>query len=145
MTAYTGVILTKGRSGELGGQYLARGKFDLTAALANGDTITWTGIKPQGTLTRSFEIYGPELDTSATPTGGMSVGDAATTVGGGDPDGYLTTKGMEAAGDQLYYKGDGALIGNDSDSTNVVVVVNDTVASGASVGSIYIDVIYEGV
>ena len=145
MTAYTGTIVSEGRGGELGQQFSAIGKYALTGALVNGDTITWSNLLPKNTVkVIAFRFWSVELDTGGTPTTLFTIGD------GTDPDGYLTSKGgavtlSNSLAGQLSYFGDGALIGaDDAASRDVVLTVTAAVATGATSGTLWVEVLLEG-
>ena len=92
MTAYTGTVPILPKGGELGALQFAQGKFSLSAALANADTITISNVLPvQGAEVVSIELTAVELDTDGSPTMTFTVGD------GVDADGYFTTTSGGAA------------------------------------------------
>lgn len=146
MTALVGAApIIKGRSGERGTQYTALLKYTLLAALVNADTITWSNCLPNGKFrVVGFEVWGVELDTHGTPTMLFTVGD------GVDADGYkLSASGaiglQNSLAGQLFYKGDGALIGTTDAANDVVLTVTAAVATGATSGDIWIEVVLEGI
>lgn len=145
MTALVGTTVIKGRSGERGTQYAALLKYTLLAALVNGDTITWSNCLPNGKFkVVGFRIWGVELDTNASPTMLFTVGD------GVDADGYKLSAGggvglQNSLAGQLVYLGDGALIGTTDAANDVVLTVTAAVATGATSGDIWIELVIEGV
>lgn len=147
MTAYTGTVTIPARAGERGQQHTGLLTYALTGALVNADTITWSNAVPLGAQAKivDLQFWSPELDTDATPTATFIIGD------GTDTDGYLTTKGaavglQNSLAGQLFYKGDGAVIGTVTQaSRNIVLTVNAAVATGATSGTLRIAVTVEGV
>lgn len=150
MTALTGTVVTQGKNGELGQQYTCVGTYTLSGALVAADTITWTNILPKG----KFKIvtgryYSPELDTHASPTGTIIIGD------GTDTDAYLTTTNVglpaqaPANGLPLSIGMDGASIGTTFGSTtslrNVVLTVVGVMATSVTSGTIRVEFVIEGV
>jgi len=150
MTAFTALTINPAKIGEVGEIVVGTGTFTLTGALANTDTITFTGIVSPGNFrVIGFDIWSNEIDTDATPTGTWTVGNAT------DPDGYLTTQNMglpaqlPANGSQLRYSGNGALIGTNigtvSTDGNVVVTVTAAVATSATTGAVNVRIWVQGV
>ncbi len=145
MTAYTGTITVAGKNGEVGQQFNAVGKYTFGTEVEDTDTITWTNLLPNNSSkVVGFKVYGTELDTNATPTATFTIGD------GTDPDGYLTTKGgavglQNSLAGQLIYFGDGALMFTDVSSRDVVLTMTAATATGASSGTIYVEVLIEGI
>lgn len=149
MAALTGTVQVAGKSGSVGRQFVAKGSYTLGGALANADTITWTNLLPDPNTCKvvSGRIYGPELDTNATPTMLFTIGD------GTDADGYLLSKGgavtlSNSLANQLMYEFDGAIIcaaAGTAESRNVVLTVTAAVATGATSGTIWIELLLEGV
>lgn len=145
MTAYTGTVTRAAKAGGLGELSVAKGSYTFGTEIENADTITWTNILPgQGAKVVGFAVYGVELDTNATPTATFIIGD------GSDTDGYLTTKGgavglQNSLAGQLFYKGDGALIDTEVSSRNVVLTMTAATATGASSGTIYVELLVEGI
>lgn len=145
MTAFTGTNVLTGKGGELGALSIARGSYTFGTEVENADTITWTNILPaQGAKVVGFKVFGTELDTNATPTATFTIGD------GTDADGYLTTKGgavglQNSLAGQLFYEGDGALVGTKVTGRNVVLTMTAATATGASTGTIYVELLLEAV
>lgn len=146
MAALTGTVTLAGKNGEIGQQYLARGSYTFGAEIEDTDTITWSNILPAGgAKVVGFRVYGQEIDTNATPTATFIVGNTD------DTDGYLKTKGgavglQNSLAGQLFYAGDGDLITSGSIITNrnVVLTMTAATATGASSGTIYIELVLEG-
>lgn len=141
-TALVGTNLVAGRW-EPGLEYTAVGKYTLAGAVVTGDTYTWTNLLPaNGIQILDFRVNGVELDTNASPTATLIVGDATTT------NGYLTSKTAGDANGQMQFFGDGAFMGlatgvtNATATRNVVGTVGGTVATAASSGDIYVYVRY---
>lgn len=145
MAAYTGTVTQRGKGGDLGDLFIAKGEYTFGTEIEDTDTITWSNILPQGgAKVHSFRIYGVELDSNATPTATFVVGD------GTDADGYLTTKGgavglQNSLAGQLVYFGDGALLDTNVTSTDIVLTMTAATATGASTGTIYIEVLGESI
>lgn len=146
MTAYTGTVTLPARGGELGSQYSALLTYTSVTALAENDTITWSNVVPNGGAKLvGFYFWSNELDTNATPTGTIVIGD------GTDADAYLTTQNMgrpaqlPANGSQLVYGGNGVGLGTDiTTKRNIVLTVTAAVATGAG-PDIRIQPFFEGI
>lgn len=141
-TAYTGTNVVTGKYSP-GTVQVALGKYALTGAVVSGDTYTWSSILPTNGITiLDFKIYGAELDTDASPTATLKIGD------GTDDDGYLTSKTAGDATGQMKFSGDGAFIGKSTGATgatatsNVIGTVGGTVATAATTGTIWIAITY---
>jgi len=145
MTAFTGTVIKAGIAGERGTLSLFTGKFDLTGALASGDTITFSNVFPQlGTfVVRNFRYESGRLDTNTSPTAFFTIGD------GTDADGYLTTRTptfslLTGAVGRVSYEGDGACLDvkpGDSGapaSRDVVITFTASPATAATTGTIYV-------
>lgn len=150
MTDYTQTThLAAGKAGEQGQDYVALSSYALTGAVANGDTFTFTNLLPKAPTCQiiDFEIWGVELDTGGSPSLTFTVGD------GTDADGYLTTKGgavglQNSLAGQLFYKGDGAIIGaaaGTAASRNVKITITAGAATAASSGKIFVKAICRGI
>jgi hypothetical protein len=147
MAALTGTISTAGKNGELGQQYQAVGTYALGGALAAADTITWTGLLPKGKFkVVSGYMTAPELDTNASPTGTIKIGD------GTDDDAYLTESNIglpaqaPANGYPLTLPFNGASMGTTvSALPNVVATVVGVMATSATSGTIRVVFNLEGV
>lgn len=150
MTALTGTINTAGKGGELGQQYTCVGTYALAGALVAADTITWTNLLPKGKFKIvSGRVIAPELDTNASPTGTIKIGDGTTV------DAYLTETNIglpaqaPANGYPLNIGLNGASIGTTFGSTtslrNVVLTVVGTMATSATTGTIRVEFVIEGV
>lgn len=146
MTAYTGTILKAATGGELGRQYKVTGYYTFGAEVETTDTITWADIIPaSGARVIGGKVWGVELDSNATPTATFIIGD------GSDTDGYLNTKGgavglQNSLAGQLAYFFDGALLGTTVTTNNdVVLTMTAATATGASSGTIWIELDLEAV
>lgn len=141
MTALTGTVVRAAKNGGLGEEHTGKGSYTLGGAIASGDTITFSGILGKGEKRIiGFRYYGIELDTNASPTATLIAGSE------GDDNGFLTSKtaGGAIIG-QLIFFGDGALIDTITDDENVILTVGGTVATAASDGTLYVEVVTEGV
>lgn len=143
MTDNTGTLLVEPRW--IPGQICKSiGKVTFTGTATTGDTGTIAGMIPadNGVIVTGVTVHGDKLDaheTAATAT--LIVGD------GTDTDAYLTggLAGRDGpAADQLVIKGNGTLIGSGTTpaSTDVVITLGGTVATGASGGELYVEVDY---
>jgi hypothetical protein len=141
MTALTGTNVLSAPKWQAGLQYTAVGYYTLGGAIVSGDTITWTNILPgTGNPVKllGFRVWGQELDTNASPTGTLKIGDA------NDDDGYLTSKTAGDATGQMQFFGDGAYIGGQTGaasgqaSASIIATVGGTLATAASSGTIWI-------
>lgn len=138
MAAYTGTVPIKPKGGELGALQYAQGKFTVTVALADEDTITIADVLPQqGAEVVDIALTAAELDTDGSPTMTFTVGD------GTDADGYFTSTSGGAAISNV--KGRGALVGTKVTSRDIVLTVTAAVATGATSGDIYFDVFYRNI
>jgi hypothetical protein len=119
-------------------QYTAVGKYALAGAIVTGDTITWSSILPANDVqVLGFKIFGKELDTDASPTATLIVGD------GTDTDGYLASKTAGDATGQMQFIGDGAIIGtSDQVGRDIIATVGGTVATAATTGTVWVEVTY---
>lgn len=134
-----------GRGGEVGNQFMATSHYALTGALVAADTITFTNLLPKaGGVIVAVDIFSPELDTDATPTGTWKVGNTD------DDDGYVLTSNIglptqaPANGQQISHHGTGALIGTTVTNRDVVVTIVGVMATSATTGTIGIRVLIEG-
>lgn len=144
-TAYTGTVSVKGKAGGNGEQRQAQGYYDLTGAIIINDTITLSGIIPQGgAWVRDVELIAPELDTSASPAGTVIVGNSD------DDDGFIKARGVAAtldnslAEDILIKSSDGALINTFVTNPDIVIKFPAAPATSATTGTIYLKVLLEG-
>lgn len=145
MTAYNATIDVPGLSGELGKQLMAVGHFALTGALVAGDTITFPNILPQnGAKVIYSRTAHPELDTNASPTGTLKVGNTD------DDDGYHLLYNVGAPvvapanGGQMGNTGTGALIGTVVNNRDIVMTVVGVMATSITTGTIFLFVTLEG-
>lgn len=136
MTALTGTNVGDKARWQAGEEFSFLGYYTLGGAIASGDTITWSDILPplnNPVQLLDFEIYGKELDTDASPTGTLIVGD------GTDTDAYLTSKTAGDANGQMQFSGDGASMGQKiTTSRDIVATVGGTVATAASSGTVWV-------
>ena len=140
MADYTGENLVDGRY-SAGATYKVVGKYTLGTAIAQNDTITWTNILPDGGVeVQDVKFYGVELDTNATPTGTVDLGD------GTDVDGFIDggSVGLAAAGaTQVSINGDGAKMGTTyTDATSIVATFPTAFATAASSGDVFVVATY---
>lgn len=139
MTALVGTVLVSPRW-DAGQQYTSVGTYALAGALVAADTITWDNLIPKGAQVLDVSWVSPELDTNASPTATISVGD------GTDADGFMLAFSVGIAAASLTYVatgGNGATIGSTySSATDVVATVASAVATGATSGTIFVKVTY---
>lgn len=137
MTAYTGTNVLSTPRWSAGEEFTFSGYYALTGAVVTGDTYTWSNILPplnNKVQLLSFKIYGKELDTDASPTATLIVGD------GTDTDAYLTSKTAGDATGQMKFHGDGVSMGvTITTSRDIVGTVGGTVATAATSGTIWIE------
>ena len=139
MTAYTGTNhITAGRV--LGQELTLKGYYDLTGALVNADTITWSGIIPKGVKVVALRFFSPEMDTDASPTMTFIIGNTD------DTDGFLKTASgaFNQATSQISYEGNGDLIGTTITNQDIVFTVNAAVATGATSGRLWVEAVVRG-
>lgn len=140
MTALTGSVTQKAKIGGLGDEHTAKGEYTLGGAIVSADTITFSGILGKGAKRIvGVRYFGAELDTHASPTGTIIIGTES------DADGLLTSKVAGGAGAQLVYFGDGALVDTIVEDENVIITVGGTLATAASAGTLYVEIVVEGV
>jgi hypothetical protein len=139
MANFNGTTLTAGKSGELGSQNVCTGKFTIATALANTDTITFpVDLLPIKGKIIGGRIYGAAIDSHGSPTATFTLGTAA------DPDGFVTTR-SGATGLTAGWDFNGDLKGTVVSQTAIILTVTAAVATGATSGTLFVDVIVEGV
>lgn len=136
----TGTNIVEGRW-SAGQTHVAVGKYTLGAAIAQNDTITWTNILPGGGVEiLDVTFYGVELDTNASPTGTVDLGD------GTDVDGFIdgASVGLAAAGaTQVIAKANGTKLGTTYDTaTSIVATFPTAFATAASSGDVFVVATY---
>ena len=141
MTALTGTIVVAPRWCS-GYEYTAVGSYALGGAIASADTITWTTLLPQYNDVQilGLRFWGQELDTNASPTGTIIIGDGTTT------NNYLESLvcgNTAAAPAQLDLAGNGVVIGASTyASKNIVATIGGTIGTAASSGTVWVSVRY---
>lgn len=125
---------------EDGNEFTSVGAYAYSVALASADTITFIGLIPAGAQVLEVTFTSNEIDTNASPSGTVNVGDGTTPaafIAGG-------SVGLSASGEnQVTLMGNGVNIGATYKvDTNVVVTVASTVATGATSGTILVKVRY---
>lgn len=139
MAALTGTNVV-GNLWKVGEQYTALGVYTLVGAITNADTITWDNLLPEGDKTiTGFTIYGQELDTNASPTLAIIVGDE------NDADGYLASATAGSANAQFALRGTGAYLNNTTAKTtgrDVIITTSGTLGTAASTGTVFVAVTY---
>lgn len=135
MAALTGTIVKAAAAGEIGRDFTVLLKYDLAAALASADTITWTNALPNAKRQiLDVEVWYPTLDTNATPTHGVKIGDGTTT------DAYLLAK-VQKVLPQIFYKGDGTSISTSfSGLRDIVLTCTANAATTVTSGTIWVRV-----
>lgn len=127
---------------QAGYEFTAVGTYTIAAAVAQNDTITFTGLLPKGAQILSAEYMSPELDTNATPTATVSVGTAATAAA------YINglSIGAAAAGATQVYVSNNVVAGIGGDAvtaaTDVVVTYPAAFATAASAGVVVVRIRY---
>lgn len=107
------------------------------SAVETGDSWTATDMLPENKVTLVGGKFTGELDTDASPTATVIVGD------GTDTDGYLASKVAGDGTGQLILSFDGALLGAEgAASRDVVVTLGGTVATAATSGDIRVELTY---
>ena len=145
MAALTGTNAIAGKNGEVGMQFTATGTYTLAAALANGDTITWSNLLPLGgAKIVAVRFFAPELDTNATPTMKWTLGNSD------DADGFIIEQGgavglSNSLPTMIVAGGTGALMDTTVTNRNVVFTVTAAVATGATTGTIRVEFLLEGI
>lgn len=156
MAAYNFTLVDTTSPWSPGAFYVARAYYDLNGVgLANGDTITATGIIPaDGVEIYEIRVSHPELDTNTTPTGTYNVGDAGVAarflssvplaVNGITTSGFqvsnginivtTTTNGVIVSGAGYRYTG--------TTASTLILTVNAAVATAATTGVIQLMVGY---
>lgn len=140
--AATGTVTVPPRS-QLGYEFTAVGTYTLAAAIAQNDTITFTGLLPRGAQVQAVTYSSPELDTNATPTGTVSVGTVATAAA------YISSisVGLAAAGATQVVAKSNVIAGiglasETTAATDVVITYPAAFATAASAGVIVLEVRY---
>lgn len=127
---------------QAGHEYTVLGYYTIGAAIAAADTITWTDALPplvNAIKPIQFVLWGAELDTNASPTATVIVGD------GTDTDAYLASKTAGDANGQMQFFGDGALFSSAVGTVagrNIVLTIGGTVATAAATGTVWIALRY---
>ena len=140
--------------------------FELTGALANGDTIVATNfIPPDGVVILSALVYFAPLDTNATPTGTFELGDNQTdgpaafrfitaaslgAVGGGSAGQVHVyantapafTNGVQTRGVGYMYADNENTTTSNNGYYNMVLTVTAGLATAAATGTVYLEVDY---
>jgi len=156
MTAYNFTLITAKPHWSAGDLQAITAYYDLAGtALANGDTITATGMIP-GDGVKIYDIYTfhTELDSNATPTGTYNVGDANSAarfmssvpmgINGVTTSGFqitnrsnfapTSTNGVVTTGLGYIYTG--------TTATDLILTVNAAVATGTTTGVVFLVVLY---
>lgn len=140
MTAYTGTVVTSTPRWSAGEEFTFLGYYTLGTGVVTGDTFTWSSILPplnNKVQLLGFKVYGAELDTNASPSATLIIGD------GTDTDAYLTSKTAGDANGQMQFFGDGVSMGvTITTSRDIVATLGGTVATAASSGTIWIQGTY---
>lgn len=143
MANYVGTVTQQLVAGDRGQPAVGLGQYALTGALVNADTITFTGFfANQKPRILGGALYAPELDTNAAPTGSVIIGDGTTT------NGYMTTSlvGRPVGENKLVLRCDGTFVGTASAaSKDLIVTVNGVMATSATTGTIFVEVVGVGV
>jgi hypothetical protein len=140
MTAYTGTIIVNPLNGGLGDDHNALGVYTIGTAVVTADTFSFPvllGVGEKEII--DFEIWGVEFDTNAAPTATIIVGTES------DPNGLLESIVAGGAGAQLFYKGNGDLIGTVTSDQNVIITLGGTVATAQTAGKVFVKVVTRGV
>lgn len=137
MTDYAMTLANEPRW-EPGKTFTVLAYYALTGAVASGDTFTATNMLPaQKVEVISGKLFGKEMDTHASPTGTVIVGD------GTDTDAYLASQVWGSANQQFHADFDGAVLGTtNAASRNIVSTLGGTVATAASSGTVWKEVTY---
>ena len=137
MTAYTQTTPLNPARWEPGLMTSVTSVYALTGAVVTADTFTFSGMFPGNSFQPiDVEVWGAELDTNASPTATIIVGNSD------DDNGYVTSKTAGGAAQQFYVKGDGDLLGDTLTNTSVVVTLGGTVGTAASSGNIFVKTTY---
>lgn len=142
MTANTGTVTVKPRWSP-GATFTAAAYGTFSGTVASGDTLTISDLVPTNGFTVSeVKVWGGPLDTDASPTATLVVGD------GTDTDFYVASKvpaGITDTGQMIIF-GDGvgvrASAGTYPASGNVVLTVGGTMGTGGSSPVVNITVTY---
>lgn len=127
---------------QAGLEYTAVGTYTIGAAVAQNDTITFTGLIPKGAQVLGVTYESNELDTNASPTATVTVGTAASAAA------YISavSVGLAAAGATHVFVGANVVAGLGGDAvtaaTDVVVTYPAAFATAASSGVVVVTVRY---
>lgn len=130
---------------QAGAEYTGAGYYTIGAAVAENDTITFTNIIPaNGVQIISTKLQIPKLDTHATPTATLILGDATDdnrflndVAGGWDDEVSYATYDINVAG--TADAGSGYVY---TAATSLVLTINAAVATAASTGHVALWVRY---
>lgn len=128
---------------QAGCEFTAVGTYTIAAAVAQNDTITFTGLLPKGVQILDVTYVSPELDTNSSPTATVTVGTAATAAA------YIAaiSVGLAAAGETQVIGKANVIAGLGVTSqttaiTDVVVTYPAAFATAASAGVVVVSVRY---
>lgn len=133
MTAITGTLVETPNLGKVGRREPVLAKFTFAAALVNTDTYTISDVFPYPVKVHSVRVVGTIMDTNATPTLGISVGNSD------DPDGFLKAIVINQTGQTNIVGVDGALIKTGISNKDVTMTVTADPATGATSGTWYLE------
>lgn len=112
--------------------------YTLADSVASADTFVATDMLPAQKVKVITGHWQGELDTNASPTATLIIGD------GTDTDGYLASKVAGDATGQIKLAFDGALLGTENAaSRTVTATLGGTVGTAASSGDVRLVVTYE--
>jgi len=141
MADITGAVVINDEFGVQGMERRVLGSFTFSAALVTTDTYTIANLFPVDLTykVKSFKLWGTIMDTNATPTLAVSVGNSD------DADGYLAATVIDGIQDNAVIGGTGAFIGDDTGVKNkdLTMTVTADPATGATSGTWFFEVVAE--
>jgi len=138
MAAITGSLVYKPQLGLVGSTEVVRAKFTFAAALATTDTYDITGLFPYPVQIKGVKLFGDVMDTNATKTLAVSVGNSD------DADGFLEDIVLGQTV-QTSISGTGALIGTIIDNKDIAMVVSANPATAATSGTFILEFVVQRV
>lgn len=131
MAAITGTAVD-GKLGLVGARRPVKGVFTFAAALSTGDTYTITDLFPYPVIVHGVKVVGTVMDTHATPTLAITVGNSD------DADGFLKNIVIKQTTQTNIEGFDGALIGTVISNKDVTLTVSANPGTGATSGTWYL-------
>ena len=133
MAAITGTLVESPNLGLPGRREPVLAKFTFAAALATTDTYSISDLFPKPVKIHSVRVIGDIMDTNATPTLDIAIGNSD------DADGFLKDIVITQTGQTNIVGFDGALIKSVISNPDITMTVNADPATGATSGTWYLE------